>query len=594
MSANYSLIKGQNVSPYYQNSINTSNGVGIVSTPIVDINRILNLGGFFNPISADSIVTTNDRLGSVYSIDNSVTWNNFVETTTFSQCGVYNQTFIDNVCDSTGLFHYFVKGHGGNSNLDHYTTNGITWSQVASYTIPSTNFIFKIQMGLLDTIHILIADYSSVGGTTQIKYALITNNVIGSFTTITQLSPSATIDLFVDSSGVAHMVAGEDNESGATVVTYAKSSNSWTNETAIGAGTTSGSAGTFDPRLVVDSFGYVHVLAILSGFGSYSYWGTYYAYRDSTWHASSLHGRNNSDTGGPAWQMPSISKDVSDNIYISFMQISAFGGIDAGLWFKKRDANLGSWGADTSVATGSVSFGSITNLNFFNPSSFPLNISPNGYGVATLGCRGIFHSIGTGDSPATGYYIWATSDLIPPVIPSEITPINCGRVGIAVNQIPSLSHLEGQTVKILANGIVLDEQIVTNGLVTLPATYSTVMVGLPYTCQLEPVNVEAGLPDGTLQGRQVNITKTVLKVWNTSGGKCGPDFDHLQDIKDLQRSVLINANGVPIYTGDVKLVRGGGYQGSGSICIQQDDPLPITITAMVFEVQPGGMNNLTS
>lgn len=171
---------------------------------------------------------------------------------------------------------------------------------------------------------------------------------------------------------------------------------------------------------------------------------------------------------------------------------------------------------------------------------------------------------------------------------------NCGETGLATNTVLNLSHLNGMTVSILADGIVLDQQVVSGGTVTLPAYYTTVQIGLPYRCQLEPVNVEAGLPDGTLQGRQVNITKTVLKVWNTSGGKCGPDFDHLQDIKDLQRSVLINANGVPIYTGDVKLVRGGGYQGSGAICIQQDDPLPMTITAMVFEVQPGGMNNLTS
>lgn len=168
----------------------------------------------------------------------------------------------------------------------------------------------------------------------------------------------------------------------------------------------------------------------------------------------------------------------------------------------------------------------------------------------------------------------------------------CGEIGVAVPVIPNLTYLNGMTVSILANGIVLDQQVVTNGQIILPAYYSKVIVGLPYTCQLEPVNVEAGLPDGTLQGRQVNITKTVLKVWKTAGGKCGPDFYHLQDIKDLQRSVIVNLTGNPLFTGDVKIIRGGGYQSSGSICIQQDDPLPMTIIAMVFELQPGGMNNL--
>ena len=180
-------------------------------------------------------------------------------------------------------------------------------------------------------------------------------------------------------------------------------------------------------------------------------------------------------------------------------------------------------------------------------------------------------------------------------LPTEGTFMNnCGQVGLAATTIPNLSHLNGMTVAILADGLVLDQQVVQGGTVTLPANYVTVQIGLPYTCQLQPVNVEAGLPDGTLQGRQVNITKLVLKVWNSAGGKIGADFNHLQPINDLQRSALINTYGVPIYTGDVKQVRGGGYQSSGSVCIQQDDPLPMTITAIIAEVQPGNMNNLSA
>lgn len=150
------------------------------------------------------------------------------------------------------------------------------------------------------------------------------------------------------------------------------------------------------------------------------------------------------------------------------------------------------------------------------------------------------------------------------------------------------------TVSILADGLVLDQQVVHGGSITLPATYTTVQVGLPYDCDLEPVNVEAALPDGTLQGRQVNITKTMLKVWNSAGGKIGPDFDNLQDIKELQRSTLLNKYGVTIYTGDVPVVRGGGYQASGSVCIRQSDPLPMTVTAIVMEVQPGNMINMVN
>lgn len=169
---------------------------------------------------------------------------------------------------------------------------------------------------------------------------------------------------------------------------------------------------------------------------------------------------------------------------------------------------------------------------------------------------------------------------------------NCGEVGLASSTVIGLTVLNSMTVAILADGVVLDQQIVNNGKISLPATYTTVQVGLPYTSQLQPVNVEVGLQDGTLQGKQVNITKTVLKVWNTAGGKVGPDFNNLQDIDDLKRGNIIKNTNNTIYTGDVKAIRGGGYQSSGSICIQQDDPLPITVTAMVFDVQPGGMINI--
>lgn len=170
----------------------------------------------------------------------------------------------------------------------------------------------------------------------------------------------------------------------------------------------------------------------------------------------------------------------------------------------------------------------------------------------------------------------------------------CGEIGLAVPTITVPNIYNGMTVGVLANGIYIGTQIVSNGQVILPANYSKAIIGLPYVCQLEPVNVEVPLSDGTLQGRQVNITKCMLKVWNSSGGYIGPNFDNMQPIYGLQRSVLLNTYGVTIYTGDVPTVRGGGYQGSGSICIQQTDPLPMTITGIVMEVQPGNMINMVN
>jgi len=164
--------------------------------------------------------------------------------------------------------------------------------------------------------------------------------------------------------------------------------------------------------------------------------------------------------------------------------------------------------------------------------------------------------------------------------------IDCGEVGLATTNVASLDHLEGMTVAILANGEVLDQQVVSDGEISLTMNYSKVTVGLPFESDLETLNVEFPSRNGTIQGKKVKIGAVTFRFVDTRGGWIGPDEDNLYE------AILADWTGLgsppPIYTGDVRVPLGAGYEQGGRIFYRQVDPLPVTISAVVPEVTVGG------
>jgi hypothetical protein len=75
-----------------------------------------------------------------------------------------------------------------------------------------------------------------------------------------------------------------------------------------------------------------------------------------------------------------------------------------------------------------------------------------------------------------------------------------------IDEISGLSHLEGETVAILANGSVETQQRVISGSVTISNPATTIHVGLPIQADIETLDLELGQP--TTQGK----TKSVATV----------------------------------------------------------------------------------
>ena len=153
--------------------------------------------------------------------------------------------------------------------------------------------------------------------------------------------------------------------------------------------------------------------------------------------------------------------------------------------------------------------------------------------------------------------------------------------------VSGLDHLEGQTVAILADGAVQPSRSVVGGQVALDASAHTVHVGLPYTWLLSPMRLEVGGPTGTAQGRPKRITGLTVRLYRSLGIRVGPDADRLDEV--VFRNVgEPMGRPPPLFTGDAEIGFNDGWGADGILVLSGDQPLPVTVTALMPQVRISG------
>jgi hypothetical protein len=162
-----------------------------------------------------------------------------------------------------------------------------------------------------------------------------------------------------------------------------------------------------------------------------------------------------------------------------------------------------------------------------------------------------------------------------------------GYVRKAIITVTGLSHLEGKTVTILADGSVDTPKIVTSGTITLTDYASRIHVGLGYECNLETLNIDFPMKDGTLQGRTKRIAGITIRTENSYGGSVGINGD---DNLELLEQTLSATWGKPgdLVTGDQKISPYSDWNTDARVYVRQSDPLPMTILSIMAEVETGG------
>lgn len=160
-----------------------------------------------------------------------------------------------------------------------------------------------------------------------------------------------------------------------------------------------------------------------------------------------------------------------------------------------------------------------------------------------------------------------------------------GEVGVPATDWSGLDHLEGMSVSIVADGVVLDPQKVVGGQIALVEAATTVEIGLPYTHVIEP------LPPPTfgegVMVRKLRLIEAVFRVKDTKALKLDVGRG-LRDVsmRQIGEDEILDAP-PPSVSGDIR-VRALGWQKQYADPlwrIEQSAPLPFTLLSVVTEAK---------
>lgn len=141
-----------------------------------------------------------------------------------------------------------------------------------------------------------------------------------------------------------------------------------------------------------------------------------------------------------------------------------------------------------------------------------------------------------------------------------------------------LDHLEGRTVKIVADGVVAPDQAVTAGKITLAVPASSVQAGLPFVHAIEPLPPPGG-------GKPVRPVAVTLRLKDTAALRLDVGRG-LSDVPFRRFGEGLLDGPAPVFTGD-RTVRAAGWRRGGTEPlwrIEQATPLPFTLLSVATEV----------
>lgn len=173
--------------------------------------------------------------------------------------------------------------------------------------------------------------------------------------------------------------------------------------------------------------------------------------------------------------------------------------------------------------------------------------------------------------------------------PEECFFVDCGvtkRYETPQSEISGLSHLEGRSVSVLADGNVISGMTVENGKITLKHPASVVHVGLPYSAELETLDLTLPRQDGTQQGRSARLISVSVRVEKSRGMKIGAaegDPVPFEAMEFKERSTEPYDAPISLTTGIMTLGLNAGYS-SGRVRVIADEPLPCTVISLLPKV----------
>ncbi len=153
-----------------------------------------------------------------------------------------------------------------------------------------------------------------------------------------------------------------------------------------------------------------------------------------------------------------------------------------------------------------------------------------------------------------------------------------------------LDHLNGETVGVVADGVVLPDRKITHGRITIPSPATSIHVGYRRGAALSTLPIEAGAATGSPRPSKGRFSTLYIEVLFSLGGQAtvGLPFEKktqytFYDLR-FDREKLENGHTFPepwLWTGPVRLDSPHVWEaGSPVLMIRQDEPLPFVLTGI--------------
>lgn len=256
--------------------------------------------------------------------------------------------------------------------------------------------------------------------------------------------------------------------------------------------------------------------------------------------------------------------------------------VDCGLSYDGRNYTEDKKGIKTPISNDTITISGGTTWE--NPEVLTLTSSASIFKSSDVGDQIVFWS----GSIAYRFKISAFTDANHvSAVPTKTVPAeyrNAARTDweFARDSFLNLNHIEGKQVSVLADGNVVSGLTVTNGRVTLPQPAAVVHIGLPYTSDLETLDMAQ--PGGQTKGKTMSIPRVKITYQESRGALVSTNgFENMVESAERLPDMGYDQATTP-QTGVMEVTGNGAWDDKGRIAIRQALPLPVIVNGITPEI----------
>lgn len=150
--------------------------------------------------------------------------------------------------------------------------------------------------------------------------------------------------------------------------------------------------------------------------------------------------------------------------------------------------------------------------------------------------------------------------------------------------VSGLSHLEGETVDVVVDGLTQTQKTVSSGEITLDSTGSVAHVGLPYTPTITTLPINTGQLASRITARIKSVID--LKVlFNNTPGATVYNSDDVSNAMEITLDDVPSGGTEPLFSGWKKILFPDMWDRYGYITIKSVNPQPFTVLSIIADVE---------